>query len=163
MPEQLSLRALATSVIDQFREAKLRLVTAESCTGGLIGAILTDIVGSSDVFEGGLITYSNQMKCDLLAVPPSLIDRHGAVSHEVAEAMAIGALARCPAADIALSVTGVAGPGQSEAKPAGLVFIGLAKRDHGHANVSKYQFNQMDRLDVRQASARQALNLAFLI
>lgn len=106
------------------------LATAESCTGGLIAASCTELAGSSAWFERGFVTYSNAAKTELLGVPAELIDRHGAVSEEVAKAMAAGALARSRA-DIAVAVTGVAGPtGGSEAKPVGTVWLAWAQRGH---------------------------------
>src|SRR5262245_57605404 len=108
-PEE-SLTDQATSVLDEYRRRGLRLMTAESCTGGLLAAFLTDIPGASDVLERGLVTYSNDAKTDLLDVARDLLSRHGAVSPHVARAMALGGLARSPA-DVAIAVTGVAGPG----------------------------------------------------
>ena len=104
------VRAQAERSSRSAAQAGLRLATAESCTGGLIAAVLTEVAGSSDVFERGFVTYSNEAKTELLGVPPTLIATHGAVSREVARAMAEGALAHS-AADIAVAVTGVAGPG----------------------------------------------------
>jgi nicotinamide-nucleotide amidase len=115
-------------LLDLYRSQGLKIATAESCTGGLIAASLTAVAGSSDVFERGWVTYSNQAKSESLGVPAELIVEKGAVSLEVAEAMAKGAL-RHSQADVAVSVTGVAGPGGgSEEKPVGLVFIGLARK-----------------------------------
>jgi nicotinamide-nucleotide amidase len=122
------LMATARVVLDVARAASLKVTTAESCTGGLIAASLTEIAGSSDVFERGFVTYSNQSKTELLGVPADLITQSGAVSEAVARAMAEGALAHARA-DIAVAVTGIAGPGGGTAdKPVGLVFIGAAKR-----------------------------------
>lgn len=110
-------------LVETYRRRHWRIVTAESCTGGMIAASLTEIAGSSEIFDRGFVTYSNAAKTELLNVPESVIDRHGAVSAEVAQAMAKGALARANA-DVALSVTGIAGPGGgSPDKPVGLVFL----------------------------------------
>jgi nicotinamide-nucleotide amidase len=110
------------------RERGLHLVTAESCTGGLIAAACTSIAGSSDWFERGVVSYSNEAKTDLLGVPAALITKHGAVSAEVARAMAEGALAHS-SADLSLAVTGVAGPsGGTAEKPVGTVWLALARR-----------------------------------
>jgi nicotinamide-nucleotide amidase len=117
---------VAIAVLEAFRVGGLMLATAESCTGGMIAAALTDIAGSSDVVERGFVTYSNAAKTEMLGVPAELIAARGAVSQEVALAMATGALGRS-AADIAVSVTGIAGPGGGSAeKPVGLVWFGLA-------------------------------------
>src|SRR6185503_18341011 len=115
-----SFAALAEAVLAQHRRAHLKVATAESCTGGAIAAALTDIAGSSDVFERGFVVYSNEAKTELLGVPAPLVAKHGAVSQEVAAAMAEGALAHSRA-DAAISVTGIAGPGGgTPSKPVGL-------------------------------------------
>ena len=103
------IRALAEAVLTRCREKKLMIATAESCTGGLIAGALTDIAGSSDVVERGFVTYSNRAKTEMLGVPAALIAWHGAVSAEVARAMAAGALAHAPV-DLTVAVTGIAGP-----------------------------------------------------
>lgn len=129
----------------------LRIVTAESCTGGLAAKLLTDTPGSSDWFERGFVTYSNEAKMELLGVPAGLLAAHGAVSEPVAEAMLQGALARS-AADIGLAITGIAGPGGgSEAKPVGTVCLAWGGRDR--RSVRTYGFAPWDRGGVRQISA----------
>ncbi|MCC7259860.1 MAG: CinA family protein [Alphaproteobacteria bacterium] len=123
------LLLLAESLLDRCRQAGLRIATAESCTGGLVSGLLTAIPGSSDVVERGFITYTNLAKQEMLGVPASLFPHPGAVSEEVAIAMARGALA-CSRADISVAVTGIAGPGGATAqKPAGLVHIAAASRN----------------------------------
>src|SRR5579859_645072 len=118
-----SLRMLATAVLDACRAKRLRLATAESCTGGMVAAALTDIAGSSDVVERGFVTYSNEAKTELLGVPSEMIAAHGAVSAQVATAMVQGALARAPV-ELAVSITGIAGPGgATKGKPVGLVYF----------------------------------------
>ena len=118
----------AETLLATLRARKLMLATAESCTGGLIAGVLTEIAGSSDVVERGFVTYSNEAKTELIGVPAEMIAAHGAVSREVALAMAAGALAHSRA-DITVSVTGVAGPGGgSEAKPVGLVHLAAERR-----------------------------------
>ena len=120
---------LARQTLTLCAERKRRIVTAESCTGGLVAAMLTEIPGASDAFERGFVTYSDDAKIDLLGVLPQTLEDHGAVSAAVAEAMAEGALAYS-LADIAVSITGIAGPsGATPAKPVGLVFLALATRD----------------------------------
>jgi len=152
-----SLHSLASAVLDVCRAKKLRLVTAESCTGGMVAAALTDIAGSSDVVERGLVTYSNDAKSELLAVPPALIAAHGAVSGEVAAAMAAGALARAPV-DLAVAITGIAGPGGgSPAKPVGLVWFGIAAK--GGTPETESHIFPGDRAAVRLAATRRALEL----
>lgn len=149
--------SLARDVLDALRRRGWRIATAESCTGGMIAAALTDIAGSSDVVDRGFVTYSNNAKSELLGVDPALIAAHGAVSREVAEAMAAGALSRSDA-EIAVAVTGIAGPGGgSAAKPVGLVWFGLAVK--GEAPRTDHQIFSGDRAAIRAAAARHALAL----
>ncbi|HKM70673.1 MAG TPA: nicotinamide-nucleotide amidohydrolase family protein [Stellaceae bacterium] len=148
---------LAQSVLDGCRARGWHVATAESCTGGLVAGALTAIAGSSDVVERGFVTYSNEAKSELLGVPPETIAAHGAVSAETAAAMAEGAVARAPV-DLAISVTGVAGPGGgSAAKPVGLVIFGLARRN-GPCRTERRVFAG-DRSAVRQAAMKVALGL----
>ncbi len=147
----------ARVLLESYRQAGLILATAESCTGGLVAATLTDIAGSSDVVERGFVTYSNEAKTELLDVPQELVVRLGAVSAEVAEAMAQGALAHSPA-DVAVSVTGIAGPGgATPEKPVGLVYLGLCRR--GTAPCHERHIFPGDRAAVRHASVAAALDL----
>lgn len=149
--------ATAEQLLSTYRDQGLRLATAESCTGGLIAASLTEIAGSSDVVECGFVTYSNEAKEEMLGVPAAMIREHGAVSAEVAEAMAKGALAQSRA-DVAVSATGIAGPGGATTdKPVGLVFLGIAHRA-GPARAERFVFPG-DRQAVRQATLAQALRL----
>jgi nicotinamide-nucleotide amidase len=123
------LVAKAAELLAACREKRVTLATAESCTGGLVAALLTEVAGSSDVLERGFVTYSNASKTELLDVPAELIGRYGAVSEPVARAMAAGALLHS-AADIAIAITGIAGPGGGTAeKPVGLVHLAAAERD----------------------------------
>ena len=134
-----------------------RVATAESCTGGLIAAACTSLAGSSDWFERGFVTYSNDAKSEMLGVPAALIAAHGAVSAEVACAMAEGALAYSRAS-FAVSVTGIAGPGGgSAAKPVGTVWIGVAAS--GEKAVASLLQASGDRAAIRQASVARALEL----
>ncbi len=156
MPANAEIGA-AFDVLAACRRAKMKLATAESCTGGLIAAALTEIPGSSDVVERGFVTYSNEAKEQLLAVSPGLIRAFGAVSEPVARAMAEGALHRS-LADMAVSVTGVAGPGGgSVEKPVGLVHFGLARK--GRATQTSYRMFGGDRAAVRRQAVEYALQL----
>ena len=147
----------AEQLLDLYRQAGRRLVTAESCTGGLVAACLTEIAGSSDVVDRGFVTYSNEAKNELLGVPDDLIRRLGAVSGEVAQAMALGALQRSHA-DIAVSITGIAGPGGATAsKPLGLVHLATAARP-GIVAQERHVFPG-DRHAVRVAALDAALRL----
>lgn len=138
------------------RAKGLTVATAESCTGGLVGAALTDIAGSSDVYERGVITYSNAAKADLLGVRSGTLEAFGAVSEPVAREMAEGLLAAAPA-DIAVSVTGIAGPGGSEHKPEGRVCFGLATRQG--CTTETVDFGPLGRAGVRAAATAHALGL----
>lgn len=116
---------LAKKIVDRLRTQDLTLVCAESCTGGLLGAALTSVPGASDVFLGSLVTYGNAMKTKVLGIPAEAIKKHGAVSSQTAAAMAVGAQ-KLSKADIAVSITGIAGPGGgSKQKPVGLVYLGI--------------------------------------
>ena len=149
----------AAGLLDLARQRGVMIATAESCTGGLIAGAITDVPGSSDVFDRGFVTYSNAAKIEMLKVPAVLIDQHGAVSEEVARAMAEGAIAKSQA-DLAVSVTGVAGPGASERKPEGLVCFGLAMRGRA-AHTETQRFGAMGRAQVRQRTVEHALNLLY--
>lgn len=140
-----------------YRTRGLRIATAESCTGGMIAAALTDIGGSSDVFERGFVTYSNEAKTEMLGVPADLIAHHGAVSVHVAREMVLGAL-KHSSADVAVAVTGIAGPGGgSDAKPVGLVYLAAARRGADPA-IERHQFHG-DRAAIRQATVERALEM----
>ena len=152
-----TLHDQAQEVLQAFRAAGWRIATAESCTGGLIAAALTEVAGSSEVVDRGFVTYSNAAKTDLLGVPPGLIAVHGAVSAAVAQAMAAGALARS-LSDAAISVTGVAGPGGgSVEKPVGTVWFGCTSRA-GPVRTERRVFGG-NRGTVRLAAVRHALEL----
>ena len=146
----------ARLLLDLCRARRLTIATAESCTGGAVAAALTDVAGSSDVFERGFVTYSNEAKEAMLDVPASTIGSYGAVSRETAEAMARGALAHAPV-DLAVSVTGIAGPqGASPGKPLGLVHFAAASRA-GQLVHAERKFGDVGRAQIRRASVEQAL------
>jgi nicotinamide-nucleotide amidase len=152
-----SLTERATAILDLYRVQNLMIATAESCTGGLIAASLTEIAGSSDVVDRGFVTYSNEAKNDAIGVDMSLIETHGAVSAEVATAMAAGALAHSRA-DAAVAVTGIAGPGGGTAeKPVGLVFIGGARL--GQTPLVERHVFDGDRSQVRQDTVLRAFDV----
>jgi nicotinamide-nucleotide amidase len=152
------LYAAAASVLDELQRHAYLVATAESCTGGLLTGLLTEVPGASGMVERGFVTYSNAAKTELLGVPADLITRHGAVSEQVARAMADGALHRTPA-HIALSITGIAGPdGGSPEKPVGLVYLGTAARGE-QTHVRACRFGNIGRREIRLASIRVALEL----
>lgn len=147
----------AIALLADCRSKGLKIATAESCTGGLIAATLTEIAGSSDVVERGFVTYSNEAKMELLGVPPGLFPKPGAVSEEVARAMAAGALARSRA-DLVVAVTGIAGPtGGSRSKPVGLVHMAAARR--GGATLHRQEIFPGDRQAVRVGTVAAAFAL----
>jgi nicotinamide-nucleotide amidase len=151
-----TLRAAAAKVLEACRARGWRIATAESCTGGLVAAALTEIAGSSDVVECGFVVYSNAAKEAMLGVPAATLKRHGAVSAETAAAMAAGALKRSPV-DLAVSITGIAGPGGGTAqKPVGLVYFAAASRD-GRRLQRRRLFGKIGRRRVRERSVVEAL------
>jgi len=150
-------RMAAAQVLEACHRAGLKLVTAESCTGGLVAGCLTSIPGSSEVYDRGFVVYSNKAKHDLLGVPGGLIASVGAVSEEVARAMADGAIARSEAT-LSVAVTGIAGPGGgSAAKPVGLVHIAAART--GHATLHERHLFTGDRDAIRKQAVDAALDL----
>ncbi len=163
------LVGLAADVLAACRTHGLKLATAESCTGGLIAAYLTEVAGSSDVFDRGLVTYSNQAKIDMLGVGQALLETHGAVSVETARAMALGAWERT-GGGAAVAVTGVAGPsGGSAEKPVGLVYIGVAVGPQimpalgPGLSVLRYEFGDIGRSAVREETVKAALTLLLAV
>ncbi|MCP5088861.1 MAG: CinA family protein [Rhodobacteraceae bacterium] len=146
---------MATQVLQSCRQLGWHVATAESCTGGMIAAALTEIPGSSDVFDRGFVTYSNRAKQDMLGVLASTLDARGAVSEEVAAEMAVGALANSNA-DIAVSITGIAGPGGSEHKPEGRVCFGVAIRG-ANSITETLEYGAIGRDRVRNAACVHAL------
>ena len=157
MAETVSVPALLQAA----RYWGVKIATAESCTGGLIAGALTDVAGSSDVFERGFVTYSNVAKVDMLGVSEETLAAHGAVSEAVAREMAEGALAHS-AADLAVAITGIAGPGGSEFKPEGRVCFGLARKGRETAvetSVETVEFGALGRAKVRKAATEHALAL----
>ena len=157
-----ALLTCATTLLVRLRAHHLTLVTAESCTGGLIAGLFTEIAGASDVIDRGFITYSNAAKMALLGVPAATLASVGAVSRETAIAMAEGAIARAganPAGSIAIAVTGVAGPGGGSAeKPVGLVHIAAARTGHATRH-RECRFGDIGRYEVRMATVVAALDL----
>jgi nicotinamide-nucleotide amidase len=153
-----SLAERAAALLKRYEAAGLRIATAESCTGGLVAALLTEIPGSSAVVERGFVTYSNAAKAEMLGVPPDLIAQHGAVSEEVARAMVEGALARSDA-DVAVAVTGIAGPGgATAAKPVGLVHFAVAARA-GETAALERRYGDLGRSAIRERAVGDALSL----
>jgi nicotinamide-nucleotide amidase len=148
----------ARSLLELCRTKKLRVASAESCTGGLVAATLTEVPGSSSVVECGFVTYSNQAKHDLLAVPYETLATYGAVSRETARAMAAGALAHAPV-ELAVAVTGIAGPqGGTTEKPVGLVCFAAMSRSGGLID-AECRYGAIGRAEIRKASVKQALAL----
>ncbi len=155
-PDDVTL--LAKQVVRALTERNMTIVTAESCTGGLIAGVLTEISGSSAAVYGGFVTYANEAKIEMIGVPMATLEAHGAVSTETARAMAEGALKASPA-QIAIAVTGIAGPtGGSAEKPVGLVHFGCATP--GNTMVREHRFDpDLGRGGIREATVREALRL----
>jgi nicotinamide-nucleotide amidase len=150
------LRKSAERLLEICRAAKIKLATAESCTGGLVAAALTEVPGASDVVDRGFVTYSNAAKEKMVGVPAETLQRFGAVSRETAEAMARGAVLHSQA-DLAVAITGVAGPGGGSAsKPVGLVYFAGAARD-GRCIEREKRFGDIGRQTVRLRSVAEAL------
>ena len=148
----------ATALLDLCKSKKLMLATAESCTGGLVAGALTEIAGSSEVLDRGFVTYSNEAKHTMLGVPRATLDRHGAVSAETAEAMVRGVLGHARV-DLAVSVTGVAGPGGgSVSKPVGLVYFAAASRSGQLLHLER-RFGDIGRSEIRRRSVLDAIAL----
>jgi nicotinamide-nucleotide amidase len=148
----------AESVLQTARKAGLQIVTAESCTGGMIAGALTAIAGSSDVVDRGFVTYSNEAKAEMLGVPEEILREHGAVSEPVARAMAYGALINTTAG-LSVAVTGIAGPGGGSAeKPVGLVYLAAGRRKNSIIRIRREVFPG-DRTDVRRATILTALDM----
>lgn len=157
MPDN-EIRTLAENALQHLNRVGLRLVTVESCTGGLICAALSDIPGSSDVLEGGFVTYSNTLKMSAVSVPEAILAQYGAVSIQTAEAMAYGGLLNARDADFAIAVTGIAGPGGgSVLKPVGTVCFGLVFRS-GDCRSIRCNFTG-DRESIRTRSVKHALQM----
>ena len=157
-PFDAPLLARAAALIQAYAARGEMIATAESCTGGLVSALLTEIAGSSAVVDRGFVTYSNEAKQDMLGVSASLLETHGAVSEPVARAMAEGALAHSRA-HVTVAITGVAGPGGgSEQKPVGLVHFACARRG-GRTQAIERRFGDLGRTEVRRAALLCALDL----
>ncbi|HEY8333290.1 MAG TPA: CinA family protein, partial [Tardiphaga sp.] len=151
-------RALSRALLDLCRSRKLTIATAESCTGGMVAAALTDIPGSSDVIDRGFVTYSNDAKRAMLGVRAATLSTFGAVSKETATQMAVGALEKA-GVDLAVSITGIAGPGgATPGKPVGLVHFAVASRD-GRILNRECRFGAIGRGPVRQRSVVEALRM----
>jgi nicotinamide-nucleotide amidase len=154
--DQAGLTERAAALLRAYEARGWRIASAESCTGGLLAALLTEIAGSSAVVDRGFVTYSNEAKTDMLGVAPALLAAHGAVSEPVARAMAEGALARSPA-QVAVAVTGIAGPGGATAtKPVGLVHFGLARMGRATRHLER-RYGDRGRATVRGLAVVDAL------
>ena len=145
------------AILQAARAQGLKIATAESCTGGMVAAALTDIAGSSDVFDRGFVTYSNEAKVQMLGVSPATLTAFGAVSEQTALEMATGAL-RAANADLSVAITGIAGPGGSDHKPEGRVCFATARR-HQPTHVETVEFGPLGRARVRAAARDHALAL----
>lgn len=160
MMAEHKLFKLAETILADARAKSIKIVTAESCTGGLVAGALTDVAGSSDVFERGFVTYSNEAKQDCLGVSKETLEQFGAVSAETARAMAEGALARAPG-QLTVAVTGIAGPGGgTPAKPVGLVYFAAARTGF-ETLIEERRFGDIGRSGIRAEAVETALNLLY--
>lgn len=151
------LKNKASQIVENLKEQGLKIAFAESCTGGLLSALFTEIPGVSEVLDRSFVTYSNKAKVEMLGVDEDLLLKFGAVSEQVAKAMVIGALSNSDT-DVAVSITGVAGPGGgTEEKPVGLVYVGVARKG-GIIRVRKFNFSG-DRCEVRARTLQDALEM----
>lgn len=159
MTDDQQIGVIAEQLVREFGKAGLTVTTAESCTGGMIGAAITSVAGSSAIYECGFVTYSNEAKSKLIGVDPELVKENGAVSAQTASAMAIGALVTSGAA-ASVAVTGIAGPdGGTAEKPVGTVFIAVATSNDEGAFVEKFEFGNIGREQTRLAATREALEM----
>ncbi len=149
---------IQTAVVNLLKEKKLKIATAESCTAGMLSSMITEVAGSSEIFEFGISAYANRVKVNALGVPEEIIEKHGAVSEHTAAYMAMG-VRKMSGADIGIGITGVAGPGASESKPVGLVYIALADRHNVWIRKTTLGHGNSEREKVRRNSARTALDL----
>lgn len=146
----------AENLLNAARKAGVLITTAESCTGGMVSAAITDIAGSSAIFDRGFVTYTNAAKIAMLGVSSHTLDAHGAVSEQVAAEMASGAIAHSNA-QLSVAITGIAGPGGSEHKPEGRVCFGVTSR--AGTTTQTIEFGAIGRANVRQAATKHALSL----
>ncbi|MBS0360602.1 MAG: CinA family protein [Proteobacteria bacterium] len=154
----LEIVTLARLLVDEARERSLRIVTAESCTGGLVAGAICQVAGASDVFERGFVTYSNRAKQELLGIPGDLIADLGAVSEPVARMMAEGALENSHA-HVSVAITGIAGPGGgTPMKPVGTVHLATARTNHGLTHRQEF-FELDERIDIQLAAVQSALEM----
>tara|TARA_R110002096_G_scaffold52071_1_gene135844 strand:- start:339 stop:836 length:498 start_codon:yes stop_codon:yes gene_type:complete len=152
------IHTLADNLLEAARQRGMLIATAESCTGGLVAGALTDIAGSSDVFDRGFVTYTNEAKQQMLGVSAQSLDRYGAVSDAIVKEMAYGALANSMA-DLAISISGIAGPGGgSEEKPVGTVYFGLSQLGET-PHSEKREFGDVGRAEIRRQAVIVALSL----
>ena len=151
------MKKLSKKILAILRKKRLKLAVVESCTGGMLSSIITSISGSSKVFPLGLVTYSNQSKSRILKVPKQIIKKHGAVSFQCCLSM-VNNLVKISKANIAVSITGIAGPdGGTKRKPVGLVYIGTKKDNR--IKINKYLFKKKDRNRIQKAAVKKALEL----
>lgn len=151
------MNELSVTLVGELKKRSMKIASVESCTAGLISKLITDAPGSSEVFDLGITTYSNEMKTKMVGVPEDTLEQHGAVSPETAEAMAVG-IRRVSGADIGVSTTGIAGPGGgTPEKPVGLVYTAIAGPDGVHVTRLLIQKDGMDRDYVRQTAAETVL------
>jgi len=159
----LHTQKLSKNLLEVCLKKNMRLLTAESCTGGLLSANITGVAGSSRVFSYGFICYSNEAKRKFLKVTNKTIDSFGAVSYETVKQMLIGLCEQAKSKTLAIAISGVAGPSGSESKPVGLVFIGVKISSCSTEEITEFNFGDIERHKVQQKSVREALKMSLNI
>ena len=159
----LKSQKLSRKLLESCLKKNIKLITAESCTGGLLGANITGIAGSSAVFSYGVICYSNESKRKFLNVPKKTIDSYGAVSYRTVKEMLIGLCKQAKSKTLAIAISGVAGPNRSESKPVGLVFIGVKISSCSTEKIAELHFGDNERNEIQQRSVHEALKMGLAI
>ena len=159
----LNFQKLSKNLLKACIKKKMKMLTAESCTGGLLSANITSIPGSSEVFSYGLICYSNESKQKLLKVSDRIINSYGAVSYQTVKQMLAGLCNQAKSRSLTIAISGVAGPRRSEAKPVGLVYIGVKISSHDTEVIAELNFGNIERNEIQQKSVQEALEMSLKI
>ena len=159
----LKFQELSKNLLEACLEKNIKMLTAESCTGGLLSANITSVPGSSEVFSYGFICYSNESKKEFLKVSDKIINSHGAVSYETVKQMLAGLCNQSKANTLTIAISGIAGPERSEAKPVGLVFIGVKISSHETEMIAQLNFGNLERNEIQQKSVHEALKMSMKI
>ena len=156
----LKFQKLSKNLLEACLQKNIKMLTAESCTGGLLSANITSVPGSSEVFSYGFICYSNESKKEFLNVSDKIINSYGAVSYETVKQMLVGLCNQAKASTLTIAISGVAGPSGSEFKPVGLVFIGVKISSYETEVINQYNFGNLERNEIQQKSVHEALKMS---